>query len=597
LGGCLLLVALVCLCAQVFSPTRALAAEASIVATVDKNEATLEDYIVLKLSVEGVRAEPSLPDMPAFTVQSRGSSTKVSIINGQMSSSNEYTYLLYPKTAGDFTLGPFTIRHQGKDRESNQIAVRIHKGEPLPQQQQQQEDRDVFVVAEVDNDKPYLNEQIIYKLKFFRRVKVANARLTEAPSMEGFIAEQLGKEQEFQRVINGQTYLVTEITQALFPTRTGVLEIAPTTLQCDVVTQRRRQRNMFRDPFFDDSFFGFSETVPKAFRTAPITVMVKPLPAAGQPRTFSNLVGQFSLSSALSKKKVEAGESVTLTVQLSGTGNLQSQQALDIPGLENFKVYDDKPVFESKVLSGRRSGQLTLKKALVPLKAGTLTVPPITVAYFNPNTGTYEQATTKPHVLEVLPSAATEKLQAVEGPRPPSPKEDVKLLGQDVLEVHTGLDALEPCWYMPAWLIALCFFLPVGGFVGLHVSRRVRDSRASNPGMARARNAHKNFKKLLPEIRRALKCDEARFYQLAARAFKDFMGDKLKASGGALTAAELADRLAPYRVPADVVQEARAILEFLEAGQFGFKQHAARECEAIFKSMKHVAAVLDRRVS
>ncbi len=58
----------------------------------------------------------------------------------------------------------------------------------------------------MDNENPYLNEQIIYTLQFCRRVKIASASLTEQPSFDGFLVESLGKEREYQKVINGQQY-------------------------------------------------------------------------------------------------------------------------------------------------------------------------------------------------------------------------------------------------------------------------------------------------------------------------------------------------------------------------------------------------------
>ena len=81
-------------------------------------------------------------------------------------------------------------------------------------------------------------------------------------------------------------------------------------MQCDVVVQSQRRRR----GFFNDPFFGFSETVPKVFSTDPITVMVQPLPAQGRPAGFNNLVGRFSLDSDVSTKKLKVGESLTLTL-------------------------------------------------------------------------------------------------------------------------------------------------------------------------------------------------------------------------------------------------------------------------------------------
>ncbi|MCP4716418.1 MAG: protein BatD, partial [Deltaproteobacteria bacterium] len=189
-------------------------------------------------------------------------SSQVSIVNGRMSSSVEHSYLLFPRKQGVFTVGPFFVRHKGRRVASNSVTLQVRKAAARSDQS-----RDIFVEAEVDNERPYQYEQLVYRFKFYRRVKVANASLTESPNFEGFLSESLGKEAEYQKVINGQAYVVTEIRQALFPTKTGVYEIGASTLRCDVVVQKRRGRRSF----FDDSFFGFSETVPRVFTTKPIT--------------------------------------------------------------------------------------------------------------------------------------------------------------------------------------------------------------------------------------------------------------------------------------------------------------------------------------
>lgn len=579
----------------VFSPWQVCASDVSVVAIVDKTEATMEDYILLKINVKGTRKEPSLSNMPEFKVQSRGSSSQVRIVNGQVSSSIEYSYMLYPRKEGVFTIGPFFVHHKGKRIESNRITVQILKSRASEKSR-----RDIFVTAEVDNKNPHLYEQIIYRLKFFRRVKVANARLTESPSFEGFIIENIGKEREYQKVINGQTYVVTEIKQALFPIKTGVLEISSSTLQCDVVVQkRRRRRGFFDDPFLTAPFFGFSETVPKALRTAPITVMVKPLPASGKPENYKNLVGNFTLTSDLSANKLEVGESATLTLTLSGTGNLKNYQAINITGMQNFKVYDDKPVFEPRVFAGKVGGKLTIKKALVPLTEGNLHIPPVTVSYFHPSSGIYKTAKTGPYTIRVLPATEKEKFQVVEAVKKTGTKQEVKILGRDILPIHTSLDALSSRKIKPVSAITVvCFLLPVFGFLFSFMAKRVKERNEEDTGLARAKSAYKNFRKTLPAIHKALKKDDPLFYQAAQKALKDFIGDKLNIAGSALTPAELEKRVTEARgmVQEEVVSELKQLLEFFDSGQFGFKKHSLEEKEAVFISMKKLVKQLNKKI-
>ncbi len=570
------------------------AADVTITATVDRSEASLDDYIMLQLSIEGTRDEPELPDMSAFRIQSRGSSSQVSIINGRMSSRIEYTYMLYPQKTGIFTIGPFTITEKGETFKSNQITLTITKA----QQQQEKDTGEIFITAQVDNENPYLNEQIVCTFLFCRRVKVANANLSEQPSFEGFITEDLGKPREYQKVINGQQYVVTEVKKALFPVKTGVLEISPYTLQCDAVVQRSRGRGGFRDPFFDDSFFGFTETVPKTFRTSPVTVMVKPLPAEGKPSDFKNLVGSFTLSSELSKKNMQVGESATLTFTLTGTGNLKSLSSVEIQGLDNFKVYDDKPVFEQSVSGGKVGGKLVIKKALVPLHEGSLTIPQVAVAYFDPASGSYKKAAGSSYVLAVSPSQNRENMNVVSSPAlSESAKREIKVLGQDIMPIHTTHEALAGAPTSPLSLLNIVLFiLPIGVFILVFSFRKNREKASADTGAVRARKAYATFTRELASAKKLIHRDDAAFYQAAAKALKDFIGGKLNIAGGALTARELPQVLADAQVPAEACSEAARLLDIFDSAQFGFKKCSAQEKDAAWKALKQVARTLDKKI-
>ncbi|MDX1778673.1 MAG: BatD family protein, partial [Thermodesulfobacteriota bacterium] len=158
-------------------------------ATVDKTEATIQDQIMLTLSVEGVQngATPQLPELPGFDWMSRGSSTRMQIINNQVTSGVDYRYVLVPKQVGTFEIGPATIEYKGKTIASNKITITIAAADSQPKTT-----KDIFVTTRVNNETPFVNEQIIYTLKFYRSIRIANASL-ENPSFEGFRVETLGK--------------------------------------------------------------------------------------------------------------------------------------------------------------------------------------------------------------------------------------------------------------------------------------------------------------------------------------------------------------------------------------------------------------------
>ena len=98
-----------CLAFWVTSSTAVLWAD-GIQATLNHTEASVEDQLLLTLTVEGSRsADPTLPDLSDFDVHPRGQATQMSFINGRVTSSVGYNYVLIPKRTGTITIGAATV--------------------------------------------------------------------------------------------------------------------------------------------------------------------------------------------------------------------------------------------------------------------------------------------------------------------------------------------------------------------------------------------------------------------------------------------------------------------------------------------------------
>ncbi len=591
LSGWAYVLLIVVLCGRM--PALANAAEVSVIATVDKTAATMQDSILLTVSVQGTRSQPSLAGLDDFRVSSRGSSSQVRIINGAMSSSYDYNYLLQPLKPGNFTIGPCAVVHKKTTYASNTIALTISK------QAARSADagRDVFITAEIDNPNPYVHEQVHYTLKFFSRVQVGNARLSVVPDFEGFVSERLGKEREYTTVLNGQTYSVTELCWVLFPVRSGVLTIGESVLDCErIVRDRRGRGGLFNDPFFDDSLFAFgARTEPKSLRTEPLTVMAQSLPTAGRPAGFSQLVGEFDLSGTLSESTVHAGDSATLTLVLRGNGNLHSVKTIALPALPTVKVYDDKPVLEADQSRKRSERTLTAKKALVPVEKGDLRIPPVDVVYFNPALKKYMTARTGPFSLTVLPARQAETLQAVVPGPVAAAKEDVKVLGRDILPVYTGPALLERaaeprlsavhCMLLAA---PACLYILVVGIYSARMRLRSDSTRM------RARSAWPKLTKRLASLRATAAGGSVDFYGEAGRALRDFAGDKLGFAGSALTPPEIRSLLERAGVDAALIVRIVSVLEQCDAGRYGSVARNFAAQQELLKELTCAARELHR---
>jgi hypothetical protein len=121
---------------------------------------------------------------------------------------------------------------------------------------------------------------------------------------------------------------------------------------------------------------------------APVSLEVRPLPPA--PEGFTGAVGDFKVSSKVVPLEVKAGEPITWTVELSGSGNWP-----EIRGLPSREAPAEFQVIQPKPKRTQPPGKLfdaTLSEdvVLVPTKAGTYTLPPLNFTYFDPKSGTYK---------------------------------------------------------------------------------------------------------------------------------------------------------------------------------------------------------------
>ncbi|MEW6443853.1 MAG: BatD family protein [bacterium] len=566
-------------------------------ASVDKTEATLEDQIILTVSVLGehsISHPPELPPLPDFEVTRGGKSSRTEISNGQFRSSVEFKFLLAPRRTGTLTIPPVRVRHRGAFEQSLPIQVRI-----LQARAADDELPPAFVKQEVDVESPYVNQQIVYTFRFFRRVQAVEAQW-DPPVFQGFWVEDLGKEGQYQQVLGGQSYMVTEIRKALFPLASGSLEIAGNSLTCKLVLERRGGRrgvnSLFDDDFFSTPFFTGGETVTKTLHTDPVRVEVRPLPEAGRPAGFSGLVGTFAIQADVGQERLRVGDSTTLTITVAGEGNLRDLAELPPQEIERFKIYPDKPIFELQRLENRIEGTKIFKKALVPLTEGNLEVPAVELSYFDPAEGTYRIASTAPIPLVVKKAPESEQLHLAQSSPSGSGGTYIQLIGKDILPIHTGLAGARS--QVPSgrglWLSLLGLAFPPGILLACLGLKRRRQIEAH---VARRRGAGKKARSGLREAKRNLDRPEDReFYGQISRSLRGLVGDKLDLSALAYTPAEICRCLVDNGIEPKTAASIGDFLEKLEQLQFGSRPEEARQRQPHYKEAEKLLRLLDKRL-
>jgi len=188
------------------------AQEASINADVDKRVLGQGEELTLTIEVKvtsGSAPEPEIPSMNDFEITGRYTSSSQSMVfsNGTLerSISKTYTLTLYPTKMGNLTIPEIKINYKGKIMSSDPIQVEVMAGgsPPPPPRSRSRQDffppeeeqdfnhgnkQDVFLRAEVDKDKVFVGEQILYSLGLYRQASMPGlqGQFTQMPQFSGF---------------------------------------------------------------------------------------------------------------------------------------------------------------------------------------------------------------------------------------------------------------------------------------------------------------------------------------------------------------------------------------------------------------------------
>jgi len=555
----------------IFFPMTSFSSDIQLSASVDKNQLTIEDSIELSIKISGVRNPPTpkLPPLTDFTVRSTGTQSSTQIFNSDMQVSTTYKYLLTPKIEGNFIIGPVIMNLSGSNYQSEPITVTIKKPNPI----KPNENRSVYTETSISKKTPYINEQVVYTFKLFRKTEARNLNLSMPYDESFFRKENLGKAKRYSRVINGTAYDVDEVSIALFPIKIGESTIPPSMMELDLIY--RTQTNRRRDPFtrfFKDPFFGgVTQNKHKILSTKSIKVNTQPLPKKGKPNGFKNLVGQFSITATVGKESFDAGDTTTLTFTVSGIGNVMDVSLTDLNLGDQFKIYPDQPIFTKSIHGNQIGGEKIFKFALVPFTTGRQTISSISLNYFDPDKNEYNTISTNPISLTIKPGPGTENLNLVQSKTAPTQQNGstVSILARDILPIHTRVedfksvtfDKNQRIMYMVGILFPTLIYLLAAGYI------RYNHKMNEDMSYSRRQVAHRKAMKKLDQL--SVSNPEPKdFVRELSQIIREYIGDKLNLQGTAFTSKEVGEKLNKNTFADDKIFAIKKLLEKIESMQY-----------------------------
>ena len=526
-------------------------AQASVSATVDRTEVALDDQLTLSIAVQSSQdvGQPSLPTLPDFDVLSQSSSQSLNITGAGSSISMTYEYVLRPRSQGTKTIPPVEVPVGRRVLRTRPVTVRVlpasgashapsagSSGTPelAPFLPPEEAEGDLIARCDVDKKRAYVGEQIILTFSLLYSGPLQGVQY-QPPKTEGFRTEELPAPAARYETVNGRRYITRQDLRALFPTAPGRLTIGAATVQYSK---------------------GYWEPVPGTVTTRPITIEVLRLPDAGRPESFSGVVGHLNVRASLDRTAVKRGEAATLTAVVNGWGNLDAMKPPVVslpPGLRKYNSTENREFGPEPFNdSYRMEGKALFDTVIVPTTVGDLTIPPIAVAYFDPNTATYDVARGEPVVLHVEPGAGGELPGAavsVAGQLKPLPNR-LASQGSDVL-----LSAP----------VALAHLAAIGWLVSAGVVRWRRSVLARDPRLARRRGA---ADRALRQIKVASGLPLREAAAQVASALAGYVADQLDVPPATVSAASVESLLTEAGVSAGTASVAARLLRDWDAARF-----------------------------
>jgi hypothetical protein len=502
-------------------------------------------------------------------------STSMQYVNGSMSQSISFSFVLRAAKEGEFVIAPAKIQVGGGIITSNELKISVVKGQQQTATGGQKkaaakstssDGKELFARVEVSKRNVYLGEKISVDLKIYSRVTIVNFDDWKMPSFEGFWSKETTSNQQIQlqnEVIDGVMYQTGLIKQlVLYPQKTGDVTIDP--MELSVIVRERssgRSRSVF------DQFFGGYEDSKRPIESNSVKIKVKPYPS-GKPGDFSGLTGKLNMNASLDRAETKSNEAVNLKVTISGDGNLYQLQAPDLEFPPDIEVYDPKTTDNIKVSASGISGSRTFEYVLIPRYAGDFKIGPFSLSYFDPSAGKFKTITQEAFDLIV------EKGEGEEAASPAvniANKEDIRLIGSDIRYIKQGQYPIlsgTSFFYrsVPFYAAIGVPFLLFALFLGY---AQYQKSQGKDVVRLKSKRATGLAKKRLTKAKKLWDDNQtASFYEEVFKALSDYAADKFEIPVSALSKDKIKAVLAEKKVPEETVAAFIGVLDKTEFARF-----------------------------
>ena len=414
-------------------------AAATLTQQIDPQEINIGDDVAITFTVKGGNVS-NLPFPAVDGLQSLGktSATNITFNNGVFSSSHSESFHVSPTHAGDITVPAFDIHLQdGTVLHTEAMKLHVLDAAPTspgnPQSSPQNPPPNqaaapafnpngpvvmppsngaaatpppnppdanstnslvplesdgrpakVFVVITPQTTDVYVGQSIPLRIEWYIRLDV-DAQQDSLPTIKGsdFLMNNLSiRPREETLGVMNEGYRRESWFTAISAPKSGDF-----TLQMERDSYWLKPNPAQMDPF-TNFFPGRPNLGHESIPSNQLTIHVHSLPTEGRPTNFTGAIGQFTATGNAQPDSVALGEPVTLHFTVAGQGNFDYVRCPALAEDPGWKTYvpSSKTSFQDE---SHTQGTKDFEMAVIPLKNGTLPLPPCSFSYFDPTSKQY----------------------------------------------------------------------------------------------------------------------------------------------------------------------------------------------------------------
>lgn len=409
------------------------------------------------------------------------------------------SFVVQARQQGKFTLGEASIEAGGNKYKAKPITIEVTERKQAPA-----DPNDPMAIAAklayaralISKREVYVGEPLSLQYKLYFKTDIRQWELLNQPDFTNFYKQQIDEDQRKtniqQEQVNGEEVNTAVIYKALLmPQKAGTYK--PGNLDIKLPTGIPTNRVDF---WTNRPVMNFVNQV-SSHNVGTITV--KALPEAGKPDDFTGGVGSFKLEAIVSRKELNANESLTIKYRLSGSGNLKFIEIPELslpPTLETFEPKsNDKISINEKGMGGSKS----VEYLIIPRYAGVYKIPAMSLSYFDLQTKKYKTLKTEEIEIKVLggPKYTGNAHTPSGSGLSPTEKENVDFIAKDIRFIKTTHDKLRPKSdnffgsksFYTLWL-SLFMAFPLVGFIFYLIGRGKQSAFAKSRGLSKQLNHH-----------------------------------------------------------------------------------------------------------